>query len=52
MATHGFKSFRGRSFDPDNLMLMLEDETYTVRRPGHRVLKRGATGIKAASPSP
>lgn|GEM_PF-2775445 len=41
MAVNKFTSLKGRSFDPDNLMLMLEDETYIGRRPyGKRSVAR------------
>jgi DNA invertase Pin-like site-specific DNA recombinase len=41
MALNKFTSLKGRSFDPDNLMLMLEDETYVGRRPyGKRSVAR------------
>jgi hypothetical protein len=41
MAVNKFTSLKDRSFDPDNLMLMLEDETYIGRRPyGKRSVAR------------
>ncbi|MCZ2342756.1 MAG: recombinase family protein [Bacteroidales bacterium] len=41
MAAAGYTSFRGISFDPDNLLLMLEDETYVGHRPyGKRSVAR------------